>query len=81
MDKLLEPSLFSLITSLSCFSMMGSQDAINVFIPLLLNGLTRLFSQLPSDYPMLYARIRVFAHVSFCGRSLFYDFNTGFPSR
>jgi hypothetical protein len=60
MGKLLETSVFSLITFLSCFSVMGSRDAINVFIPLFFDGLERFLSRLPSDSPVIYTRIGVF---------------------
>jgi hypothetical protein len=79
MGKLMEPSVFSLITSLCCFSVIGSRDAINVFIPLFFDGLEVLLSQLPSDSPSFCVRIGVFAnsiaHLSFSGRSLLYDFD------
>jgi hypothetical protein len=61
MGKLLEPSVFSVITSLSCFSVIGRRDAINVLISLLFDGLDGFFSQLPSDSHGLYTRIGVFA--------------------
>jgi hypothetical protein len=79
MGKLPDGSVFSLITSLSCFAGIGSRGAFNLFIPLFFDGLERLFSQLPLDSPTLYPRIGVFAnsiaHLSFCGRSLLYDFD------